>query len=862
MGKLKSIYQIIDDVWGAISKVVFVRFQFEIPSGELLELQKKGRIIFAVTSGGIFDWLILSSWCRTQKLGPILIGNRKTVLALAKPGWFLKIIFGKATFAQYFLSQDTGPRILFCPSNERKKLFNPTPVEELLAELNSHACSSQGTQFYIVPTLILWRKYLRGERRKFHELLLGLSSNPNWVGKFWYLIRKRHDSVVKSLGTFPLVDRTSINPPDGGDVIDEGDNLKNARIIRRKILVLTQQEMRVVLGPRYLSPTSVKETLMRDPEVQATIRDVAAKQDMDPKKVMMLAYQYLTEIVANYAYRFIEVMEACLSWLFNRVFEGVVVNRDDIGRVRDVMKTKPIVFVSCHRSHLDYLVVPYVLFTEDMVTPHIAAGVNLSFWPVGYFLRKGGAFFIRRSFRGNELYSLLLKKYIEYLLKNRHNIKFFIEGTRSRSGKMLPPAYGILKMVLESYRNHALDDIALIPVSISYDEVFEEGSYTKELQGATKEKESATGLLKSRKIIRRNFGKVYLRFAAPLSVKEIVQKSDESHTDTKLTLQKTAFQLCKMINDVSAITPKSIVSSVLLAHREPSLPLNELLRISERLADYVVYSGMSLSTTQRSQFRAAVENTIRNLQKKGLVQVIEATPRAYSIDQKRRLLLNFYKNNSIHCFIIPSICVLAFFDTVKKRKSPVKSESNRFYDDFLQSALSLRNILKFEFFFSPRLLFPDELRRTLNFFSPNCPWETASDEIWIEGFHSFFRDWDEASVYSGLSGELLESYSTLMKYLENHPGEEMEKKTFVSRLVKYAQDLAGEGLLSYPESVSIQNFSNGLLSCENKGYISSFKNGDKTVLKIAPWNFQTDQVLKDILRYLQVISDRPQSLVP
>ena len=160
-------------------------------------------------------------------------------------------------------------------------------------------------------------------------------------------------------------------------------------------------------------------------------------------------------------------------------------------------------------------------------------------------MRKGGAFFIRRSFRGNDLYALLLKKYVEFLLKNKHNIKFFIEGTRSRSGKMLPPAYGILKMILESYRNKALEDIALVPVSLSYDEVFEEGSYTRELQGASKEKESAKGLLKSRKIIKRKFGKVYVRFADPLSVKEIVQKSDSLQTDPKLTLQKTAFQICK-----------------------------------------------------------------------------------------------------------------------------------------------------------------------------------------------------------------------------------------------------------------------------------------------------------------------------
>ncbi len=850
----------IDDLWGVISKIVFIRFQFEIPIEELRDLQKTGRLVFALTSGGIIEWLILSSWCRTQKLGPILAGNRKTLLLFSKPIGFLKVLLGKAHYIEYFLSNDKGPRIIFCPTNERKQLFKATPVEDLLAELYSAIVSDENSQFYFVPVFVLWRKHVRGERRKLHELLFGLSSNPNWIGKLWYLLRKREDSNIKSLGFIPLVDKEGLRMGEGVDSIDESESLKNARVIRRKIIVLIQQEMRVVLGPRYLPSTAVKETLMRDEEVQKMIQWVAKRDGVDTKKVMMLAYQYLTEIVANYTYRFIEITEIFLSWLFNRVFEGLVVNRDDINRVREVMKTKPIVFISCHRSHLDYLVVPYVLFTEGMVTPHIAAGINLSFWPAGYFLRKVGAFFIRRSFRGNVLYALVLKKYVEFLLKNRHNIKFFIEGTRSRSGKMLPPAYGLLKMILEGYQNRSLDDIALIPVSICYDEVFEEGSYSKELQGVAKEKESATGLIKSRKITKGNFGKVYVRFAEPLSIKEIIQNSDKQKSDAKLTLQKTAFQLCKKINDVSSITPKSIVSSILLAHRDPSLSLSEILRIADRMADYVTYSGMILSAPQKSSFRAAVETTIRTLQKKNFVNVIEGTPRAYAVDQKRRLVLNFYKNNAIHCFILPSICVLAFFDVVQKRKSNPKSEIS-FYSDFIQSALRLRNILKFEFFFSPRILFSQDLIQTLNYFSKECSWENATDEQWIQGFHQFFKDWDEATVYGCLVGELLESYSNLMKYMKDNPGEEVDKKQMTAKLVKFCTDLSQKGEISFPESISIQNFSNGVLSFENKHYLTINKIEDKSLLKVAPWNFETEQMLQDILRYLSLLNSRPAVLV-
>ena len=290
-----------------------------------------------------------------------------------------------------------------------------------------------------------------------------------------------------------------IKDTETADPLDEGEAMRIARVARRKILVLHKQEMRVILGPRYRTPLAVKETILKDAALQTLIQELSVKEGVDRKRLMARCYRDLTEIVANYNYRFIEVMSFMLNWLFTRVFEGVEVDEKELFEVREVMKHKPVVFVPCHRSHLDYLLLPYILFSKEMITPHIAAGVNLSFWPIGGVLRRGGAFFIRRSFRGDPLYSLALKKYVEYLLANRYNIKFFIEGTRSRSGKMLAPAFGMLKMVMETYLRNACDDIAFIPVSICYDEVPEQGSYTKELAGGEKQKENAGALIRSRK---------------------------------------------------------------------------------------------------------------------------------------------------------------------------------------------------------------------------------------------------------------------------------------------------------------------------------------------------------------------------
>ena len=351
-----------------------------------------------------------------------------------------------------------------------------------------------------------------------------------------------------------------------------------------------------------------------------------------------------------------------------------------------------------------------------------------------------------------------------------------------------------------------------------------------------------------------------MRFADALSVKEIIQKADENNVEARRTLQKTAFQLCKTINDVSPITPKSIVSSIFLTHRDLSLPFSEVLRISDRMADYVIYSGMSLSTPQESGFRSAVESTVRGLQKKGFLLISESLVREYSLEHKKRAVLNFYKNNAIHCFVIPSICVLAFLDTLKKRRV-AKSNQKTFYDDFITNALVLRNILKFEFFFSPRIIFPSELTKTLQYFSPDCPWESADDQVWTDGFHHFFKDWDEATVYSGLIGELLESYLILMSFLKEQEGQTFDKKQCLNRLIKYGEAKKDVGDIAYPESISIQNFTNGLLSCVNKGYLSSDSVGDKTVLNVLPSTLETEKMIKDIQDYLTLLTERPSVIV-
>ena len=201
--------------------------------------------------------------------------------------------------------------------------------------------------------------------------------------------------------------------------------------------------------------------------------------------------------------RFVDI---CVALIFNRIYDGIIVDQRGLARVAEASRKGPVVFVPCHRSHVDYLALSHTLWRYSLVPPHIAAGINLSFFPMGYIFRRSGAFFMRRTFRGNPLYAAVFKHYIFELLKMGVNTEFFIEGTRTRTGKLLMPKYGMVKMIVEAWQSGACEDVQFVPVSIDYERIIEASSYQRELAGAEKKKEDLGALLKTTGVLRSKFG--------------------------------------------------------------------------------------------------------------------------------------------------------------------------------------------------------------------------------------------------------------------------------------------------------------------------------------------------------------------
>ena len=201
--------------------------------------------------------------------------------------------------------------------------------------------------------------------------------------------------------------------------------------------------------------------------------------------------------------------------------------------MRKAAKKAPLVIVPTHRSHVDYLVISYVFYNRGLIPPHIAAGINLSFFPLGYIFRRCGAFFIRRTFKDNPVYGMTFRHYLRKILKEGHWVEFFPEGGRSRTGKVLPPKLGMLRELLDAVADGVREDVYFCPVSISYEKVVEENAYRKELSGGAKKSESVGGVLKATKVLVTKHGRLSLRFAEPISTRDFLNKQEPRRLETE-----------------------------------------------------------------------------------------------------------------------------------------------------------------------------------------------------------------------------------------------------------------------------------------------------------------------------------------
>ncbi len=427
------------------------------------------------------------------------------------------------------------------------------------------------------------------------------------------------------------------------------------RQLRNRLLEIYNQEKRGVLGPVIKSQHEIMEKVLYHKNVIDEIKQLERDDHTSERKLRKKAYRYFREIAADFSINMLKWFHRAVHYMFTRIFDGIYYNIDDMKRVREAAQRAPLILVPSHKSHMDYLIVSSIFYENKIIPPHIVAGSNLTFFPMGPVFRRSGAFFMRRSFRGLKLYPTVFKQYIKTLIGEGYSIEFFIEGGRSRTGKIMLPKMGILKYLTDAIEEGYNRDLMFVPITISYDRILEESSYHMELKGNEKEKESTSNFVKSGKLLRRKYGKVYLSINEPFSFREFKDRLGQGEDLT----DSLGEYIGKRISEIVMATPFSVVSAAMLQSSSSGFTRDMLKDRISILRDYLSHAGvrMSADLAAAESADAIIDYVLASYQQDRIVGEAvagmkggarEVLPGLYTLNDNERSRINFYKNSILH----------------------------------------------------------------------------------------------------------------------------------------------------------------------------------------------------------------------
>lgn len=531
---------------------------------------------------------------------------------------------GSAVF--YFL-QRTGP-YLAPPEKTADALF---------LDLCQRTCG--GRPVTLIPLLILWGREAGARRKTFIDLLFGDVDAPGRLRKLFIFLRNFHFARARCGRPVELPPAEAEAAP--AEVL--------AQRLRRLISLQIAAEKKSALGPRTRPLWQTIELILRDPELRQFIERTARKEKVDVAAVEKRARRHLRHLAANYMPLHTALLNGAFTFVWRRLYDLYRFDSEELEKVREVARRGPVVLVPCHRSHIDYLLISSIFFENDLMPPHIAAGENLAFWPLGYFFRRAGAFFIRRAIGANPLYTKILQTYIQRLLRDGLSMEVFIEGGRSRTGRMAPPRMGLVSMQIEAYCAGACEEINYIPVSLNYDLVIEDDALARELSGEKKKRESLGELLKLNKIFGRRYGKAHIRFGEPISLRAFLGTPPGRPLPAKekrQVIHRLGHLLTEKIAEKTTVTATALAATVLLSPPPRHLSADEVLEEAADYLDWLRFSGRILSRGLRLHPESSLPKGLRHLCASRLVEGRrEGGEERFAIEPWRRLPASYYRNN-------------------------------------------------------------------------------------------------------------------------------------------------------------------------------------------------------------------------
>ncbi len=700
------------------------------------------------------------------------------------------------------------------------EFFENEGVEEALSRLID-AGVAVDRPIYIVPVLIAYGRRREKEDESFINILFGQAENTDPFRRIVTFIR--YANKIIAIPTEP-VNIADYDKQYG--TMARGELVKQ---LRSELIEKIDEERTTMLGPVLKSRQEIISMVLKDPKLMLFMEEMAAAGKKDYESLMKEARKYLNEITADYEESVISFLYRILNWLWNNIYDGVVVDREGMVRIRNISKKMPFVIIPCHRSHIDYLLIHYLFYEHHIQLPFIAAGTNMAFGPFGYIFRNCGAFFIRRSFRGNAVYGEVFAQYLKRLMKEGLPLEFFIEGGRSRTGKMVMPKYGLLSMVMQAYQEHIMDDLAIIPVYIGYDRVIEEKSYLQELGGKAKTQEKTTDIIKSSRILRRRYGRVYVNIGEPIFLKAYLAAQEKSvediTTEERQSLyRKIGYEVVMSINRVSVVTPFALTSAGLLSHDRRGISHDELREILYEFYEYLVYRKVGLAATFANREKA-INDALGLFVDAGLISRMgveededaDVDETVYSLEDNKRLNLEYYKNNILHYFL-----PLSFVATSMLSYPSDVISLNQIMEDYQ----FLKRLFWHEFIFDDRQDDSREVNEALSYLHDRgmVTLQSVTEGAWLE---IKGRGRTQLQHFAGLIENYLESYWVVIRgcaYLRKGPRSERE---WTKNIMKLGTRMYRKGEIRRSEALSQGNYQNAMAFLVEQDIVSVTEAPDK-----------------------------------
>lgn len=666
-------------------------------AGRVREADSRGTVIYVLRNLSFVDFLALDYLTKTLRLPEVRFAN-DLGLWLLEPmgrGWLaslrprrekgdverLRQAIDDGSSAALFLKRP--PNLLEPGSGARATPMRGKSEGDAFLRGVLEAQRARTTPILLVPQVFVWT---RSPDEKKHNAVDALFGPREWPGKIrtvvQFLANWRHVTLragepldVQAFLAHETEQRSE--PPPSDEVL--------VRRLTYALLRRLERERRGVLGPAKKPSDRLRDQVVRSPRLQKVIRDMAGEGAAEQRVLRWRALSMLRELEAEVDPNAIRALDALIDQTVARMYSGFEVDAPGLERVRQAAKDGTLVLLPSHKSHVDYIILSRIFHRANMPVPLVAAGDNLAFFPLGPVLRRAGAFFIRRSFKGDRLYGAVVDAYMRRLLKDGWPLEFFLEGGRSRTGKLLPPKLGLLSIVVDAVLGaesasgeSGARKVYFVPISIGYERLVEERSYVHELSGGEKKKEDVGGLFRAAESALGRYGRLNVQFGELLTVDALLDELGESKRPLtpprrRALVSRLAYRAMNEINRVTAVTPSALVATALLTHEKRGLPHADLIQACERLARILGGEGARftpslLAPVADAEFAlrpGAIREACELLLRAGHVEVHrpgvpvgehdpQARPSAeaiYVVPGVARLSLDIAKNLVVHFFV-------------------------------------------------------------------------------------------------------------------------------------------------------------------------------------------------------------------